>query len=376
MTRFSLFALLILTWPTLGGADESLTFLGKLARDPQKTQVVLRELTERRDLTLLSVLEAMQGQQDLAKNLYLSLAQTIADRDTTAAVEVCKQFLQQRSQDPTARYWAFTYVTTYLPSLREKLLESMTDDPCPELRYEAIGLQMERLSSAGSSGETGPTASDRVAAYQELLQLARLPEQVQQIASKLEELGTKVNLLQHFGFIANWSTVGPFDNVGQAGFNVSYPPEQDYVSKKLLDGLDSLAYDGKEKGLKWRSLTTDKSDGKVDLNTPYSNAKGAIVYAFSQFDAGQDRQAEIRVGSTNAIKVWFNGQLVIDREVYHAGDQIDQYIAPIQLKAGKNLILLKVCQIEQTEQLAQDWFFQVRLSDSTGLAVTPSVASK
>lgn len=376
MTRFSLFALLILTWPTLGRAEESLTSLGKLARDPQKAQVVLRELTERRDLTLLSVLEAMQGQQDLAKNLYLSLAQTIADRDTTAAVEVCKQFLQQRSQDPTARYWAFTYVTTYLPSLREKLLESMTDDPCPELRYEAIGLQLERLSSAGSSGEAGPTASDRVAAYQELLQLARLPEQVQQIASKLEELGTKVNLLQHFGFIANWSTVGPFDNVGQAGFNVSYPPEQDYVAKKLLEGLDSLAYDGKEKGLKWRSLTTDKSDGKVDLNTPYSNAKGAIVYAFSQFDAGQDRQAEIRVGSTNAIKVWFNGQLVIDREVYHAGDQIDQYIAPIQLKAGKNLILLKVCQNEQTEQWAQDWFFQVRLSDSTGLAVTPSVASK
>ena len=357
--------------PAIASADDPLQTLGKSSKDTQQAKAVVQKLLSQKDLSLTAVLTAMKSQNDIAKNYYLSVAQAVADREPTQSVEACKQFLTQRDQDSTARYWAFTYVTTYLPTMREKLLDSMIDDPCPELRFDAIELQIKRL-------ETTPpaTAEAKQAAYDRLLQLARLPEQVQRVAKLLDESGKKVELLKHFGFLANWNVVGPFDNVGQASFNVAYAPEKEYLENKLAGKLDSLKYDGKEKGLTWKPIETDKPDGKVDLNAAYNNAKGAVVYAVGSFESAKNQTAEIRVGCPNAIKVWVEGKLVIDREVYHAGDQIDQYIAPIQLKAGKNSILVKVCQNEQTEQWAQDWSFQLRISDPTGLAIQSSVASR
>ncbi len=358
--------------PAIASADDPLQTLGKSSKDTQQAKAVVQQLLAKKDLSLTAVLTAMKSQNDIAKNYYLSVAQAVADREPTQSVEACKLFLSQRDQDPTARYWAFTYVTTYLPTMREKLLDSMIDDPCPELRFDAIELQIKRLETTPP-----PTAEAKQAAYDRLLQLARLPEQVQRVAKLMEESGKKVELLKHFGFLANWNVVGPFDNVGQASFNVAYAPEKEYLENKLAVGkLDSLKYDGKEKGLTWKPIETDKPDGKVDLNVAYNNAKGAIVYAVGSFESAKNQTAEIRVGCPNAIKVWVEGKLVIDREVYHAGDQIDQYIAPIQLKAGKNSILVKVCQNEQTEQWAQDWSFQLRISDPTGLAIQSSVASR
>ena len=48
---------------------------------------------------------------------------------------------------------------------------------------------------------------------------------------------------------------------------------------------------------------------------------------------------------------------------------MDQYAGAGELKQGKNVILLKICQNEQTEDWAQDWKFQLRVCDPTGRAV-------
>ena len=48
---------------------------------------------------------------------------------------------------------------------------------------------------------------------------------------------------------------------------------------------------------------------------------------------------------------------------------IDQYTARGTLRKGRNEVLLKVCQNEQTEDWAQLWKFQARLCDATGAAV-------
>ena len=45
---------------------------------------------------------------------------------------------------------------------------------------------------------------------------------------------------------------------------------------------------------------------------------------------------------------------------------LDQYVAPFELKKGKNTILLKICQNEQEESWAQRWEFQFRITDPTG----------
>ena len=77
----------------------------------------------------------------------------------------------------------------------------------------------------------------------------------------------------------------------------------------------------------------------------------------------------LRLGCINANKLWLNGKLIHEHGVYHSGSQMDQYTARGTLANGRNTILLKVCQNEQTEEWAQSWHFQLRVCDEFGTAV-------
>jgi hypothetical protein len=61
--------------------------------------------------------------------------------------------------------------------------------------------------------------------------------------------------------------------------------------------------------------------------------------------------------------------LLFGRDEYHRGIRIDQYILPIQLKRGKNTLLVKACQNEQEQDWTVQWQFQLRICDSTGTAI-------
>ncbi len=176
-----------------------------------------------------------------------------------------------------------------------------------------------------------------------------------------------MDLLQHFGFLADWQVIGPFDNRGQKGFDVVYGPEKDFVGSGKFNAQAS--YEGKSGDVRWQGTSTKEKDGAVDLNPIFNKEKGAIVYAYAEFNAASPIACEVRLGCINANKVWVNGELALSNEVYHTGAQIDQYAKAVKLKAGKNGVLVKVCQNEQTEQWAQDWKFQLRFSDPSGLAI-------
>ena len=78
---------------------------------------------------------------------------------------------------------------------------------------------------------------------------------------------------------------------------------------------------------------------------------------------------ELRLGCINGHKVWLNSELVISNRVYHTGMVIDQYVGKAQLRPGRNTILVKVAQNEQSEDWAQQWQFQLRVCDQYGTAV-------
>jgi len=82
---------------------------------------------------------------------------------------------------------------------------------------------------------------------------------------------------------------------------------------------------------------------------------------------------EIRFGCIVAIKVFLNGKEIYAREEYHHGQRFDQYSGLGTLKAGRNEILVKVCQNDQKESWAQDWKFQLRLCDYSGGALPIAV---
>ena len=154
-----------------------------------------------------------------------------------------------------------------------------------------------------------------------------------------------------------WQLIGPFDNVDDKGWDVAYPPEAK---------IDLAAeYDGQKGKVKWIDHTTADDYGVVDLNKIQGKHKGAITYAYAEFVADKDQPCDLRLGCINANKIWLNGKLLTANHVYHAGTEIDQYIAQGKLNKGKNAILLKICQNEQTEP-------GPRTGNSSSASATPS----
>jgi hypothetical protein len=240
------------------------------------------------------------------------------------------------------------------PSAHDRLIPGMLNDPSLELRRDAVAMKLEAAAKISAK----PTAVKMV---REALSAARDLDQIDAAAAKLRDFGETVDLPTHFGFVMQWKLIGPFDNTAARGFDVPYPPEQQ---------LDfSAAYPGKVGEVKWLDHTTADQYGVVDLNKAIGKHMGAAGYAVHEFVSDTARDVELRIGCINGNKVWLNGELLTANHVYHAGTQIDQYIGRGRLKKGKNQILVKVCQNEQTEDWAQNWQFQLRVCDQYGTAV-------
>ncbi|MEM7383489.1 MAG: hypothetical protein AAF514_00965, partial [Verrucomicrobiota bacterium] len=143
--------------------------------------------------------------------------------------------------------------------------------------------------------------------------------------------------------------------------SVAYPPEKEI-------NLEA-AYPGKEEEVRWQTYATSDHYGMVDINQPLGSLKEVVGYAYTEFDAARDQPAELRLGCKNAWKVWLNGELLFERDEYHRGMRIDQYKLQGKLKKGRNTILVKACQNEQTEDWTVQWQFQLRVCDATGTAI-------
>lgn len=315
-----------------------------------KASQAAKELSQKSDLHTLHVLEAMRGASSIGKNWLLGIANS-SQKKNPASKQELEGFLKDTKQDPEARYTVFRWLTDGDESSRNQWLETMLDDPSPEIRYEAIAKALEPKELSVEQLKT-------------LLDVARQPEQIVDLIARLDKQGVKVNQSQHFGFLSSWKLVGPFDNTGSKSFNVAYPIETDWVNGKIAE-----TYQGRSGDVKWISESSEDPDGLIDLAKIYNNEKGCIVYGVTDVEVQENVRCEIRIGCINAQKLWVNGELVIANEVYHTGMQVDQYIAPIELKAGKNRILIKVCQNEQKEAWAQRYIFQARICDSTGKAI-------
>lgn len=313
------------------------------------------------------VLASMRDENRLAVNWVRSAVDAIAQRTLDAGqalpVKELDAYIADRSHSPRSRRLAYEWLLRANPEARDRWLPELLNDPSLELRRDAVAARLE-------SAQASLAAGDKTAAltgFQESLQFARDKDQVEAAAKALRDLGETVDLARHFGFVMNWHLIGPFDNRQTIGFDQAYPPEAEIK-------LDA-EYKGMEQLVRWQEATTTNEYGELNLNELLGKHKGAVAYGVSYFEVEADRPVELRLGCINANKVWLNGQLLTSNHVYHAGDSLDQYIGRGQLKAGRNVILVKICQNEQTEDWAQDWKFQLRVCDSLGTAVLPSNGS-
>jgi hypothetical protein len=252
---------------------------------------------------------------------------------------------------------AYEWLLRADPSARERLLPDFLDDPSNELRRAAVALAIEQANGLDPSTDKARV----LAAYRRALSSARDQDQVRSLAKRLEDLGEAVDLPAHFGFLLDWRLMGPFDNTDRRGYHLAFSPEKELVADAV--------YKGPFGDLKWLPYTSADRYGTVDLNAALGTRKQVTAYAWTEFVSAKAQEVEFRWSTYNASKLWLNGQLVADNEIYHSGERFDQYRARGKLLEGKNTLLLKVCQNEQTESWARFWKFKLRVCDAKGTAV-------
>ena len=311
-----------------------------------------------------AILEAMDGANDYALNWFRSAVEVIAQRETTAghhlpATEL-ETFLRDTHHHPRARRMAYELMVQIKPDLARTLLSGFVNDPSNELRRDAV----QQLVNAAEV----TTVKDKpagIASYRRALGFARESDQIDAVAKKLGELGDPVDLRSVFGWVTRWKLIGPFDNTGGAGFEQAFAPEKQ---------VDLTAeHDGKSTKVHWVDFETKSDYGVVDFNKPFSSLKEVTGYAYAEFWSDTARTVQLRLGCKNGWKIWANGQFLFGRDEYHRAAEIDQYRLPLTLKPGRNLLLVKCCQNEQTEDWTKEWEFQLRITDEQG---TPIVSSK
>jgi hypothetical protein len=270
--------------------------------------------------------------------------------DAAVPLDELTAFISDPGRPARGRVLAERWLRSRAPKQASALLDGMLSDPALPLRRAAIE---KRLAAVAEAAEP-----EQMAVHREMLTAARDVDQVQAIAAWLREHGDAVDVSEVLGFVKQWRVSEAFDNVGGIGFAAVYPPEEAAAAPDAAD---------------WKAVAAEGDGGEVDLNAAIGTRKGVVAYAVAEVDMPRGRTAEVRIGSPCAVVVWVNGEKVIDREIYHASEAIDQYVGEATFRAGTNTVLVKCCQNEQTESWAADWKFQLRICDPLGtpLGVQP-----
>jgi len=148
-----------------------------------------------------------------------------------------------------------------------------------------------------------------------------------------------------------WMIIGPFDNRNDSGFEEQYPPEKEIDFAKEYKGIG-----GK---VKWFQPVSKQKDGFVNLAEHLSPNKWAVAYAAAYVHSPEARQVQFRTGSDDDLKVWLNGQLILNRNIGRYASK-DQDKVSASLKSGSNEILLKVC------NRTGSWGFYMRITNEAG----------
>jgi hypothetical protein len=148
---------------------------------------------------------------------------------------------------------------------------------------------------------------------------------------------------------SDWWIIGPFEN--RDGFHRRFPPERKINLAKT--------YKGKGGRVHWRQVQDSVFDGYFDLKETIDPDVWTVAYGLLSFDCPTARQAQLRIGTNEAAKVWLNEEEVWVRNLRRDAF-FDNDIIPVALAAGTNTVLIKVCQI------VGNWGFYFRITDPEG----------
>jgi len=347
-------------------AVKSLQSLGKEGADNQSAGRAWAVLAKAQPSDLTRLLAGLDSANPLGANYLRGAVDVVVDNvlksKAQPPIAELEAFLRDTAHAPRGRRLAYEVLVRFDATAPDRLIPTFIDDPSTELRRDAVQRLIDLGKQQLGDGVNEANKATATKTFEAAFAGSRDLDQIDLLAKQLKTLGVEVDQIKHFGFITSWKLIGPFDNTGESAFDIAYPPE-----KELNFGAK---YPGKmNPQVGWIDHTTDDQHGMVDFNKALGKANGVVGYAHCEFVSTNAATVDFRVGCICAFKLWVNGELVDARNVYHSGTKIDQYIARGKLKAGRNTILVKVLQNEQTQNWAQDWQFQLRVCDATGTAI-------
>jgi hypothetical protein len=146
------------------------------------------------------------------------------------------------------------------------------------------------------------------------------------------------------GFVRNWLIAGPFPNPNQTGLRFDFLGGEDRCAP--AQGAEANGLDGTR--ARWSAYASPLervnffSVGHLD----WKRGRNAILtYSACWLESDAEKDVEIRVGSDDGYRLWLGGkriQEVRDRR----GSERDRDTIPVKLAAGKQLLLIKVFNVD------------------------------
>lgn len=345
---------------------------GPLGRGSAAAQRAIHDLSQQGPAVLPRLLAAMDTGNIVAANWYRAAYERIVSRELDKSNSkfpkaALKNFVQDSGHQGRPRRLALNSLDRIEPEFKAAWLPTLLDDP--EFRDDAIGLALKR-------GDDDKLRGDQAAAkhaFELAFQHARNPDQVTAAARELEALGEKVSILQHLGFVTDWYVIGPFAAPGMSGFAASFPPENSVDLGATITTND-------KKTLRWIRQSSHDPLGTIDLIPTLGPVNEAVGYAFTEIESPTDREAELRCSADDNLSVWLDGRPVFGRDMWLNGTRLDRFITPVHLKAGRNKVLVKICQgpHHRDPAVGNAWTFQLRFctSDGAGLGLKSALSAK
>ncbi len=137
-------------------------------------------------------------------------------------------------------------------------------------------------------------------------------------------------------FVTDWWLIGPFDNINNQGLMKEYGPEDKFDTKMTFAGIGN-------REVKWKSYYNSAS-GYIDFTKVFHPSENGVAYAGRIVRVDEDMLVKIGVGSNDGVRMWLNGELVLDHKVLRKAEP-NQEILYLPFKKGDNTVLLKVDQV-------------------------------
>ena len=164
--------------------------------------------------------------------------------------------------------------------------------------------------------------------------------------------------LTTLGFRPPMAIIGTWDNDQGKGFDTEKPPER---------GLDLKGrYPGKLLTVGWRTAYPLDLRGKIDLGALLQPNQWQVAFAATGVEVSQAGRYELRIGTSDPIKVWVNDQEIFSGRRL-SGWLFDGVVLPVDLRKGVNRVLIKSAQAKGS------WLLTVRLTGAGGGPVAPGV---